>query len=151
MGTTNERDGRERGAALVEMAFVSLLLFMLIFGIISYAYMMSFRQALTQAAAEGARAGAVAPDAETVTLAAEAADRALIDYDDDGDGTVCNDDHGITCTVTVLTPCPSGTAPRCVEVAVSQPYRSQPLLPALPLLGLTLPSNLSFTSVAETG
>ena len=78
--------------------------------------------------------------------------RALLDYDEDGDGTVCGDDHGITCVVTIETPC-TGTsgAPRCVRVEISQPYRSEPLLPPMPGLGLTLPEELSFTSVAETG
>ncbi len=150
-GTQRQRE-RDGGAALIEFAFVALLLFTLVFGIIGYAYMMSFRQALTQSAAEGARAGAVAPEADTVTVAEEAANRALIDYDDDGDGIVCGDDHGISCTITVLTPCPgTSAAPRCVQVEVSQPYRSQPLLPSMPGLGLTLPEELSFTSVAETG
>lgn len=34
----------ERGAAIVELAIVASLLLVLIFGIITYAYMMSFRQ-----------------------------------------------------------------------------------------------------------
>ncbi len=47
---------RERGAAAVEFALVVPLLLTLVFGIISYGYLLSFRQSLSQAAAEGARA-----------------------------------------------------------------------------------------------
>ncbi len=47
------------GAAAVEFALVLPLLMLLLFGIISYGVMLSFRQSLSQAAAEGARAAAV--------------------------------------------------------------------------------------------
>src|SRR4051812_46377005 len=47
------------GTALVELAFLIVPLCLLLFGIIVYGYLMSFRQNMTQAADEGARAGAV--------------------------------------------------------------------------------------------
>src|SRR4029079_19073677 len=57
------RSGRgERGAVLVEFAISSVLLLLLLFGIIEYGYVLSFKQGLTQAAAEGARAAAVGKD-----------------------------------------------------------------------------------------
>ena len=49
----------ERGTALVEFSISAALLLVLLFGIASYGYMLSFKQGLTQAAAEGARAAAV--------------------------------------------------------------------------------------------
>src|SRR3954453_6472840 len=51
----------DAGTALVEMAFIITPLCMLLFGIVIYGYLMSFRQNMTQAATEGARAGAIAP------------------------------------------------------------------------------------------
>jgi Flp pilus assembly protein TadG len=55
------RHRAEGGAAAVEFALVAPLLLLLVFGVISYGYMLSFRQALSQGAAEGARAAAVSP------------------------------------------------------------------------------------------
>ncbi len=45
----------ERGASLVEFALVSTLLFTLLLGIVIFGVLLSKRQVLTQAAAEGAR------------------------------------------------------------------------------------------------
>ncbi len=49
----------ERGAAAVEFALIVPILCALVFGIINYGDILSARQAVSQAAAEGARAGAV--------------------------------------------------------------------------------------------
>ena len=50
----------DEGAALVEFALISILLLTLLFGIINFGLILSFRQDVTRAAAEGARGGAVA-------------------------------------------------------------------------------------------
>ena len=49
-----------------------MVLLVLLFGIISYGYALSFKQGLTQAAAEGARAAAVASTGQAATAAAGA-------------------------------------------------------------------------------
>ena len=48
------------GTAILEFAIVGVLLLTLVFGIITFGGMLSFRQDVTRAAAEGARGGAVA-------------------------------------------------------------------------------------------
>lgn len=139
------------GAALLEFALVILLFFVLVFGIITYAYMMSFRQSLTQAGAEGARAAAVAPasftDTQRIARALDAVEEAISGY---GGGILCN--NGVlvcTATVAACDPPPAPVTPRCVTVSVSYPYRSHPILPSFPGLGLTLPTSLEGLSVAE--
>ena len=63
MGRLMLRDRRgDRGAAAVEFALVLVPLMLIVFGIISYGFMLSFRQTLSQAATEGARAAAVQID-----------------------------------------------------------------------------------------
>ena len=83
------RARREDGAAAVEFALVVPLLLLLLFGIISYGYMLSFRQALSQSAAEGARAAAVSPttstEEQTQAAALNALNQALETY-----GVSCN-------------------------------------------------------------
>lgn len=127
----------EDGAAAVEFAIVIIPLVLILFGIISYAYMFSVRQALTQAAAEGARAAAVAPEGDAVVRGTSAVEKALDGFGDlDCAGAV-------DCAVSQPEAC--GTA-RCVTVTVSLNYDAyDPFnLPLIPM-----PDTLSFTSSAE--
>jgi Flp pilus assembly protein TadG len=143
-GGVRRAPGRERGAAAVEFALVVPLLLVLVFGIISYGYMLSFRQAISQGAAEGARSGAVwasaydaSQDGARISAAKASVDEALTSY-----GVKCAPSEA-TCTVTIV---PCGTA-RCVKVVVTYPYGTKPLTPKIPLV--PLPSTLTFTSTAR--
>lgn len=49
----------QRGSAVLEMALILPLLLMLLFGIIEFSRVLSVKQVITNAAREGARAGAV--------------------------------------------------------------------------------------------
>lgn len=134
----------ERGAAVVEFAIASVVLLMLLFGIISYGYALSFKQGLTQAAAEGARAGAVATSGQAQTAAAAAIAPALNAFKKSCSST------GMSCTYSTLaadTGCAAGTS--CLRVRVSYDYRNYPLLPKFPGLGLLLPDTLSSTSITQ--
>lgn len=133
------RSSSERGAAVVEMALVSLLLFVLIFGIISYAFLMSFRQSMTQAAAEGARAAALAPAGTGTARGNAALGQALGGFDQ-----ACGAD-GLTCAI-VVAPC--GTA-QCATVTLGFDYENNPLLPSIPLVSSILPDRLGAESVVE--
>ncbi|HET7735433.1 MAG TPA: TadE family protein [Nocardioidaceae bacterium] len=144
----------ERGAAVVEFALVSTLLITLVVGIMSYGYMLSFRQGISQGAAEGARAAAVAPAtfsaAQKQTAAQNAVNQALDSYGVQCDGTnlVRNGSSVGSCSVTIGT-CANNTAKQCASVLLDYGYRANPLIPSFPGLGVTLPSNLRYTSVAE--
>ena len=126
---------------MVEMAIVSVVLFTLLFGIITYAYMMSFRQSMTQAAAEGARAGAVAISEAAAETDGSAALEAAVDEFHDCDGAM-------SCEVEI-DDCPAPSVKRCVFATVSYDYDDDPLLPAFPGFGLVLPDELEARSVAE--
>ncbi len=138
----------------MEFAIVALLLFTLIFGVITYAYMMSFRQAISQAAAEGARAGAVAPAAFTLlqkeNAARNAVNEALASYDVSCSGaTLLRNSSAVgTCGVTIV-PCVGNTVNDCVRVSLDYQYRAHPLLPSFPGLGLAMPEHLVYVAVAE--
>jgi Flp pilus assembly protein TadG len=72
-----------KGAATVEFALVASLLMTLVIGLIGYGIMLSFRQAISQAAAEGARAAAVSvalADDDKATDATAAVNGALASY-----------------------------------------------------------------------
>ena len=142
LGRTRRRD--QRGAAAVETALcICFIVLPLVFATIAYAYMFSFRQALSQAASEGARAAVGAPTADVTSSAQTAIGNALSTYN-----MTCGAKN-LTCTVSAptATGCPSPHT--CVTVTVSYPYRDHSLLPTVPGLGFTLPSELSFTSVVQ--
>ncbi|GEP36937.1 hypothetical protein NPS01_06000 [Nocardioides psychrotolerans] len=131
------RSGRraERGAAALEFALIAPLLMLMLIGIITYGYMLSFRQSLSQAAAEGARAAAVAPlSANRAALATSAVGSAM--------GVACGSTY-LTCTVTFPTTC------TCVSVTVTHSYKADPSKPVFLGLGLVIPDKLTYTAVSE--
>lgn len=137
-----ERDSR--GAAAVEFALLVPILLLLVFGVISYGYMLSFRQAMSQGASEGARAGAVwaaaytsTQDTSRIAAAKAAVDSALSSY-----GVSCT--SGATCTVTIGT---CQTTAKCVNVTVTYNYAARPLTPDVPLV--PMPSTLTYTASAR--
>lgn len=159
--------GDERGAAAVEAALILCFVVLpLTFGIISYAYMFSFRQALSQAAAEGARASVGAPATSTPCASPSAVepDPTLFTssgcpqqyYAAQGVASALNSyamscgANNLECTIAPAgsTNCASGHT--CLTVTVSYPYRAHPLLPTVPGLGFVLPTTLSFSSTVET-
>jgi Flp pilus assembly protein TadG len=121
-----------------------------VFATVGYGYMLSFRQTVSQAAAEGARAAAVAPAstslADRTTAATNAVNHALASGPG---GLQCGAKH-LTCTVTKVANCGDGSTHDCMKVTITYPYRDHSLLPSVPGLGFTLPSKIGSSSVAET-
>lgn len=140
------RRGRgDDGAALVEFALVSILLFVLVFAIIHFGWLLSFKQDMTRAAAEGARAGAVAfPPSQALTNAEQATEEAV-----EGMGKSCTAE-GMTCNVT-LGACAdgSGYTGDCVTVELLYDQAEYPLLGSAPFVSAFMPDQLRSVSVAR--
>jgi Flp pilus assembly protein TadG len=142
----------ERGAAAVETALcICFIVLPLVFAIIAYAWMFSFRQTLSQAATEGARAGAVKIVADPAQRESEqkAAAIAAVEaaMDTSANSLECNGAGHLTCDVSFVA-CPNVPSGTCVEVKVSYPYRDHPLLPTVPGLGFTLPPTIGYSAVS---
>lgn len=150
------RPSRERGAAAVEFALVVPLLLLLVFGIIQYGYMLSFRQSISQAAAEGARAAAVSPgglsDAEVRARALAAVNDGLGSY-----GVTCTalgtltreSETAGTCTISAPQACSSGApSAQCIKVTLSYTYGDDPLIPTVGL-GFAMPDTLAYSTEAQ--
>lgn len=166
------------GAALVEFAFVSILLLTIVFAIINFGLILSFKQDMTRAAAEGARAAAVSLPSSVYGAndprrldGVTATDQAV-----DGFDQTCGA-NGLTCAVQVhdcdyavpaadLSPTPDSngyhqddptanvaglpnTAPDCVTVKLVYDYDAHPLIAPVPLIAGFLPDTISATSVAR--
>jgi Flp pilus assembly protein TadG len=145
------RGKSERGAAAVETALtLCFVVLPVVFGAISYAYMLSFRQTLSQSAGEGARAAAVAPSVATTAQRQAAAINAVNNSmaSNIGASMTCGVDN-LTCTA-VEGSCTNGSG-TCITVTVSYPYRDHSLLPSIPGLGFTLPSVINYTATAKVG
>ncbi len=145
------RGRNERGAAVVETALcLCFIVLPLVFGTIGYAYMLSFRQTISQSATEGARAAAVAPAGVTLANRQAAAYSAINAALASGpDGLKCNQGY-MVCTVTgPVAGCGDGSTGTCVTVTVEYPYRDHSLLPSIPGLGFTLPKKLSYSATAR--
>jgi Flp pilus assembly protein TadG len=145
VGTVRRR--ADAGAAAVETALtLCFVVLPLVFATIGYAYMLSFRQTVSQSAAEGARAAAVAPaTADRTAAALHAVDASMAT----GAGGLTCGHHFLTCTVTTVPHCGDGSTRDCVRVTVEYPYRAHSLLPSIPGLGIMLPSSISYSAMAE--
>ncbi|WP_229054957.1 TadE/TadG family type IV pilus assembly protein [Aeromicrobium sp. Leaf350] len=150
------RRRRERGAAAVEFALIAPLFIALLFGIISYGYMLSFRQGISQAAAEGARVYAVSPQGtDFKTNAISAINRSLSSYN-----VTCTAAGSLTRNGTVVGACTvpttastctgsTSTTARCAKVEIRYNYRDHPLITSFPGLGFTLPETLRYDTTVQ--
>lgn len=123
----------ERGAVVIEFALVFVLFFMVMYGITAYGIIFAIKHSLTQAANEGARAAVqdVGGLPERLELASTVAAQSVAWLGANAPVPV----------VTVVQPC---TAPFvCVEVSLVYDYAANPLVPALPALGVVLPDSLT--------
>lgn len=139
-----------RGAAAVEFALVMPLLVGLVFSTISYGMMLSFRQGISQAAAEGARAAALAPvsvGGQKAKAQAYLAVQAALGPDFTCVADVLRRGGEVVgaCAVTVPATC---TEAGCAyRVTVAYNYEDHPVAPALPLV--PMPDWLRYEASAE--
>ena len=144
----------ERGAEMVEFAFVVVLLIALLYGIISYGLILSAQSTITQAAADGARAGIVAASTAvpntpcTISACTVAEGQAGQDLGWMNKGACGTSATIITCVASEA-PCTSNVNNECLTVTVTYNYSSSPLFPELPGMGVIMPSTISSTDVLQ--
>ncbi|HKU00163.1 MAG TPA: TadE/TadG family type IV pilus assembly protein [Paraburkholderia sp.] len=132
----------QRGIAAVEFALAFPLFFAVLYGIVMYSMIFLVQQSLTSAAAEGARAALVYqngtdPASALASRAQAACTRAL--------AVVNWLTHAPQCTQAVNaapTGCTGNTAMDCVQITLTYAWKTHPLVPPLPLMGLLAPSSL---------
>jgi Flp pilus assembly protein TadG len=139
----------EDGAALVEFVLVVPIFLFIIFAMISIGVMFSFRQTLSQAATEGARAAAVAPANLTF---AQRRDRAITAVNEAFDGeagdSVACGTGGLTCTIPAV-PTSCGSSDLCISVTLVYAYADNPRIDLPQLFGFVLPDELTYTASAR--
>ena len=144
------------GVAMVEFAFVMVLLFMLIFGIIQFGYLFAFKNSMTQAVNDGARqAVVVTDDTSTPDDERELAARDGLDTETGAFDKSCTDlpdsSDGLVCTVTIA-PCdalvPAGAECLTAQLDYHNTGDNQ-LLPAAPFVDRLIPDTLTATAIVE--
>jgi Flp pilus assembly protein TadG len=134
----------QRGAVLVEMALVVTFLCLVVFGIISFGLLLGYRQNLTQAATEAARAASVQQDPDAQRTAALAAATSALGELDHTCGTT--PEAALTCTVSAIFACPSDPTLACRTVTVTLDNGAHSVVPRVPLLAPFIPDKLRATS-----
>ena len=119
---------------MVEFAFVVVLLIALLYGIISYGLILAAQSTITQAAADGARAGIVESSSAaligppcTTSACTVSESQAGSDVGWLGKGTCGTSATTITCVSTEV-PCPSNANNECLTVTVNYNYSVEPAL-----------------------
>jgi hypothetical protein len=151
------RQHDERGAEMVEFAFVVVLLIALLYGIISYGLILSAQSTVTQAAADGARAGIVAASsalgAQGTAEGQAANDLSWMDkgqcYEPHHTPLPIGTANGILTCISSEGPCASNASNQCLSVTVTYQYGRDPIFPLLPGLGVITPSTISSTDVLQ--
>jgi Flp pilus assembly protein TadG len=145
-GSRRSRRDDEDGAELIEFAIVIVLLVTLVYGIVSVGLTLAAKSTLTQAAADGARAGIVYSSSTAAIAAAES--QASSDVGWMGKGTCGTSGTTITCVATEA-PCASNSLNTCLTVTVTYNYSSAPLFPEMPGLGVIIPSTIASSSTLQ--
>jgi Flp pilus assembly protein TadG len=154
-----QRAGRgDEGAETVEFAIIVVLLVTLLYGIVSLGLTLAAKETLTDAAADGARAGIVATStainptpAQTQAAQISAAENTAANdvawlgrgkCGDSGSGTI------ITCHAAEGA-CASNAGQTCLTVTVAYNYATSPLIPAAPGLNILEPNTITSVSTLQ--
>jgi Flp pilus assembly protein TadG len=140
--TRSANSHRQRGVAAIEFALAFPLFFAILYGIVMYSMIFLVEHSLTAAAAEGARAALVYQNATSASVAltnrgTAACTRAKAVMSWLARVPDCNQ-----VVSTAPAGCSSNPAMDCVQITLSYPWGTNPLIPPLPLMGLITPTSL---------
>ena len=133
------------GSAAVEFALVFPLLFVVLYGIVTYSVLFVAEQSLTLAAEEGARAALDYQSATTLTAELSARSSNACNVANQAAGWL----RAHAQCAAQAQACSYDGAMSCVQVTLTYDYASHPIVPTLPLLSLALPQTLSSVATVQ--
>ncbi|KVD80896.1 pilus assembly protein TadE [Burkholderia sp. ABCPW 14] len=135
----------QRGATAIEFAILFPVFFMVLYGIVTYGMIFAAQQSLTLAATEGARAALNYQVAQTqaaaLSLRATAACTAASNLTGWLTGATCSTSQNFTCSY--------DSTMYCIQVTVTYPYASNPLVPTVALFNAVLPTTLTSQATVQ--
>ena len=154
-----ERKFKQKGVAAIEFALIFPVLFLMLYGLLSYSLIFAMQHSLSLAAAEGGRAAvrfvSKSDDISVrVNAACRAAQNALSWMASIGIPSQCTGNANSAVSISILEkPCPSTASSsavssvRCIDISAIYAYSANPLIPKI----VPVPSKLtghSFTQIA---
>jgi Flp pilus assembly protein TadG len=138
-----------RGNAAVEFALLLPLFLYVLYALVSFAMMFGAQHLMTLAAAEGARASLQYQPAEDMDAAlADRSTRACSTAIAFVDWIQARTANSVSCETQTST-CAHDADMMCLQVTLTYPYRSVPLLPAVPLADGLVPEQLRSSSTVQ--
>lgn len=120
---------RQRGIAAIEFAFVFMLLFIALYGVVTFGAIFYTQQAISRAAEEGARAAMLMPQPPTQGNVCQAVSGSLARSLAVPSSTCTSSTPGLISIL--LAACPG--EPSCAVVTVTYRYKDNPILPLVSL------------------
>ena len=140
---------KERGAALVEFALVSLLFVFFIYAVAVYGIVLSTKNSITHAAAEGARASLSVADLPAATLDARRITQATTTAGNSLSGTL-GSHYSSSQVSAAIAGCDSpADTHKCITVTVNYPWSTNPIVPLAPGMGLITPDTIHTSAVVR--
>jgi Flp pilus assembly protein TadG len=138
----------ENGVELLEFALVIPIFVFVLYGLIAFGIMLSAKQTITNAVAEGARA-AVGAQPNPGERQSDAETRVALARVNQAVGSSLSGNYRDSMTQADVKPCANDASRNCITVTLTYPYSSKPLVPSAPGLGLVMPNNLTATAVVQ--
>ena len=135
----------QRGTAAIEFALIFPMLFMVLYGIVTYSLIFAAEQSLTLAAEEGARAALDYQSASSANAALAARGQNACIVASKAAGWL---GANANCATQVQA-CSYDATMDCIEVTLTYDYAGHPLLPNLPLLSLAVPPTLTSAATVQ--
>ncbi|WP_240324498.1 TadE/TadG family type IV pilus assembly protein [Trinickia diaoshuihuensis] len=133
------------GTAAVEFALVFPLLFLVLYGIVTYSVLFVAEQNLTLAAEEGARAALNYQSAASIAAALAARGSNACTVAGQASGWL----GAYAQCASQVQNCSYDNAMSCMRITLTYDYANHPLVPTLPLLSLALPQTLSSAATVQ--
>jgi Flp pilus assembly protein TadG len=128
---------------MVELALVMIPLMMMLYGLIAFGMVIALKQSMTSAAADAARSAVGAPVGTEASVAQATVAQRLSWM---GSKIQPSDTIATVVDCTTIAPDASG---HCMQVIITYPYSSRPVVPQAPGLGLVTPSQLTAKAVVK--
>jgi hypothetical protein len=128
---------------------VSLLFILFIYAVAVFGIVLSTKNTITHAAAEGARSALSVPDLPAATLDARRIAEATTTVGNTLNGALGSHYHPSDVSASIAG-CDSPADPnQCITVTISYPWASDPIVPLAPGMGLATPDTIRATAVVR--
>ena len=139
----------DRGAALVEFALVALLFMFFIYAVAVFGILLSTKNSITHAAAEGARSALTVSDLPAATLDARRVTQATTTVANSLSGTLGSHYNPSDVSASIAGCDNPADTHKCITVTITYPWSTRPIVPQLPGMGLATPNNVRATAVVR--